>query len=145
MNVPLPAYISSTMPGSAPTASITAATSAALAARPTWAKPPAGIASGGLPGSATSTSARPSVGLPASARPTTPASFRRSISRRACAGAEGVGARDVQVNPLGARLRLELDAGRHAAGERAQRRQRARQLGPEQRTARRIAEIDDVV
>ena len=59
--------------------------------------------------------------------------------------AEGVGAHDVQVHPLGARLHLELDPGRQPAGERAQRRQRARQLGAEQRAARRVAEIDDVV
>ena len=60
-------------------------------------------------------------------------------------GAQGVGARHVEVDALGPGLHLELRAGAEPPRERAQRRQRARQLRPQQRAARRIAEVDDVV
>jgi hypothetical protein len=86
VKLPDPAYSSRVRPGAAPTCSSTAATSAALAAAPTWAKAPAGIRRDGPPGSAASTSSPPSAGAPSRKkcervpiRATTP-------SRPACTG-----------------------------------------------------------
>ena len=56
------------------------------------------------------------------------------------AGRVGLG--DVDVHAVVARLRVDLDAGRQPARGRAQRRQRARQLGAEQRTR---GDVDEVV
>ena len=56
-------------------------------------------------------------------------------------GAGRIGADDVEVHPLAPGLHVELDAGGEAAGERAQRRQGARQLGAEQQAGLDVHEL----
>ena len=111
--------------------SSTARTSAALRRAADLREAAGGMGSGAAPGSATSTSARAERRLAAQRQPDDARGGQAINLAPGVRGAGGVGARDVEVDALGARLRVELRrprAGRARA--RAARAARAPSSGP---------------